>query len=358
MRGQYTAKGFDLFGCLRSAAYGLQRPTVDEIRLGGQVVTRPRRKLLPTGPGRDQRLQAMVEPLDRLRPAARTEWIVRGHAYFDGHPNTACWIRGCVIPHAESFGVRLSFPIYEDWMQNNGERKVAEYEARCRRQCAAKRPRRDDGRPFTVRTRLVKRPELMMLSRGLYPERYAPRTDLEEMQGVLVATRGDARISFGRTLGTRPRHGHTAHLRIGEKLWMSTDDREKLMLINAARRCPPGADAFVGGLGLGLIVLYLARRCKTITVAETEQDVIELVWPRLQDWCQEHHPHLKLRIFHGDALDAIAREPGRYDYVFQDIWPTVADQYRPIMKRTKAISKSTQPQAVIVCWAEELFNVK
>lgn len=352
MEGEYTASGFDLFGCLRSAAYGLQRPTVDEIRLVGKFFTRPHSKLLPTGQGRDQQLQAMVESLPRGH-----DWVVKGHAYFDGHVNTARWIRGYVIPHAESFQVKLSFPIYEEWMENDGPRKIAEYEARCKRQRAAKRPRRNDDRPFEIRTRLVRRPELMMLTRGLYPERYAPRTDIEEAQGVLVATRGEAHISLGRTLGTKARHGHTAHLRIGDQLWMSTDDREKFMLMNAARQCPRGADAFVGGLGLGLIVLYLARRCEIITVAELDQDVIELVWPRLRDYCKEHHPHLRLRIFHGDALDAVAREPGRYNFVYQDIWPTVDDKYRPIVEKARAVSERTQPQAVVIGWAEEMFHV-
>lgn len=357
MRGQYIAMGDNLFGCLRSAAYGLRRPTVDELWLGDRFVGSFRKKLLPTGPGRDGRLQALAGPLDALRwelPLRDICWTVKGHAYFDGHPSTARWIRDCVIPHAESFRVRLSFSAFDTYMAAGGDLAIADHVERERRCRLAKYCLRVDTRPFEVRTRLVKRPELMMLTRGLYPERYAPRTDLEEMRGVLVARCGEARIILGRTLGTRPKHGHTAHLRIGRDLWMSTDDREKFMMVNYARQCPMGADAFVGGLGLGLIVLYLARRCRSITVAEINQGVIELVWPRLVDYCEKRHPQLSLRIFHGDARVALTR-PGSYDYIFCDWWPNADIEHRPLVREARAIVGANYPEAVVICWAEEMM---
>lgn len=355
MRGSYTVTGFDLFGCLRSAAYGLRRPTVDEIRTDGELLCRPSRKLLPTGQDRDEKLQILVDSFDgRIGMSPRDRWQVKGHAYFDGHPNTARWIQDCVIPHAESFWVKLSFPLFEKWMGNGGEEEIAAYVERNRRRAAPKYCSRGDQRAFEVRTRLVARPELMMLTRGLYPERYAPRADLEEMRGVLVAQRGAARIILGRTLGTKPKHGHTAHLRIAGDLWMSTDDREKLMMMNYARQCPPGADAFVGGLGLGLIVLYLARRCRSITVAEIDQDVIELVWPRLRDYCKERYPQLSLRIFHGDARVALAR-PAQYDYVFCDWWPNADGEHRPLVQEARRVAETNHPEAVVICWAEEMM---
>ena len=353
MRGQYEATGFDLFGCLRSVAYGLRRPTVDGIWREGELLCRPERKLLPIGQGRDKKLHAIVDRLGGVR-ASLDGWQVKGYAYFDGHPNTARWIRDNVIPHAESFWVKLLFYPFEDWMADGGEARIKSYVEKSRRRAAARYCPRNNEREFDVRTRLVERPELMMLTRGLYPERYAPRTDLDEMRGVLVARRGEVSIILGRTLGTKPKHGHTAHLRIGRELWMSTDDREKFMMMNYARQCPMEADAFVGGLGLGLIVLYLARRCSSIVVAEINQDVIELVWPRLRDYCREHHPQLSLRIFHGDARVALTW-PGRYDYVFCDWWPNANKEHRSLVQEARDIAETHHPSAVVACWAEEMM---
>ena len=77
MRGPYTVMGRDLFGCLRSAAYGLRRPTVDEIWREGKLFCRPEHKLLPTGQGRDERLQAMVESLVGLSSYCGGGWQVK-----------------------------------------------------------------------------------------------------------------------------------------------------------------------------------------------------------------------------------------------------------------------------------------
>lgn len=354
MRGQYTARGFNLFGCLIAAAYGLRSPTCDEIRLGDKLIHRPKRKRLPTDQGRDVALEELASSLRQLQYEAEEwlPWTVEGHAYFDSRPGTAKWIRDCALKHAESWNVRLSFPVYEKWMADGGDEKIARWNRRFRAYFAPKYPRRDDRRPFETPTRLTQRPELVMLSRGQYLK-YAPRTNHKETHGVLVGRCGKASIIFGRTIGTRPQHGHTAHLRIDGKLWMSTDDREKYMMMNYARRCPAKADAFVGGLGLGLVVLCLARRSRCITVAEIDQDVIELVWPRLVAYCSERYPDLVLRLYHGDARDALAQNPARYDYVFCDWWPNADKEYWPLMKEARVLSEQHQPRAITVCWAEE-----
>lgn len=357
MRGQYTAIGFDLFGCLIAPAYGLRSPTCDEIRLGDELVHRPRRKRLPTGQGRDAALEEIASPLRQLQYETEEwlPWSVKGHAYFDGHPGTARWIQDYALKHAESWNVRLSFPLYKEWMIDNGDERIAEWHCRFKAYFAPKYSRRDDQRPFEIQTRLLHRPELIMLSQSQYLK-YAPRTSFEEAHGILVARRNEASIIFGRTIGTKPKHGHTAHLRIGGHLWMSTDDREKYMMMNYARQCPPGADAFVGGLGLGLIVLYLANRCRCITVAEIDQDVIELIWPRLVTYCSEKYPDLVLRLYHGDARIALASEPERYDYVFCDWWPNANKEHWPLVEEARVLSEQHQLQAVIVCWAEEAMR--
>jgi len=192
-------------------------------------------------------------------------WRLHGHFYFDGTPRQARWLVRYAIPHAESFWVSLSIPALDRWMANGGQEKIARFEERERRRAGPVRLPRGDSRPFEIVTRVQKRPDLAMLTYEQYPTRYCPRTDQEEMRGVLVAQTDGACIAIGRGFES-PRHGHKAWLMVERTL-------------HDARRCPRGADAFVGGLGLGLIILYLARRCRRITVAEIDERVIRLVWP-------------------------------------------------------------------------------
>jgi len=317
MRCEYAATGREPFAVLRAAAYGLRRPTADEIYCDDCLVSRPRRKTLPTGDGRDERLTAIAEQLLAKAGAERGlhTWRLCGHFYFDYSPREARWLLHYALPHARSFGVRLSIPAFEEWMADGGEEKIVRFEERERRRARPVRLPRNDSRPLRISTRVRRRPDLDMLTRGQYPERYCPRTDAEEMRGVLVAQTQGAYIAIGRGFEP-PRHGHKAFLRVDGRFWMSTSPKERLMVAQDARRCPPGADAFVGGLGLGLIVLYLARRCRCITVAEIDERVIRLVWPRLVDYLQPRYPDLELRIFLADALDVVRREPGRYDFVY------------------------------------------
>lgn len=138
------------------------------------------------------------------------------------------------------------------------------------------RQRRGDDRPYEICTTIRRSPVLDMLTRGAYPDRCCPRTDAEELRGVLVAQTGGAYIAIGRGFDP-PQHGHKAWLRVDSTNWMSTAPKERPYAAQAARLCRPGSDAFVGGLGLGLVILWLAHRCKSITVAEIDERVIRLV---------------------------------------------------------------------------------
>lgn len=135
---------------------------------------------------------------------------------------------------------------------------------------------------------------------------------------------------------------------------MTSSMQEKEMMRAGAALCPPQAHAFVGGLGLGVVILALAERCRRITVAEIDARVIRVVKPRLQRYLAHHYPDVMLDIRHGDALELIGQ--GRYDFVYMDIWPTADEFSREILERARQAAVAAQPQAKIVCWAEELIK--
>lgn len=358
MRCEYTATGHELFGVLRSAAYGLRRPTADTILHDGQLIARPRPKSIPvgTGPdgrGRDERLLEAARQLEAKGGVLRClgTWELQGHCYFDGNPWQADWLSGCARRHARSWHVRLSIPALEAWLADGGEEKIAYWKERRRRESEPIQLPRNDPRPPEVRTRVKIRPDLAMLTQGQYPQRYCPKTNQEEMRGVLVTECQSARISIGRGFES-PRHGHTASLVIDRKHWMNTSPVERLMMGQDARRCTAGSDAFVGGLGLGLIVLYLARRCRCITVAEIDERVVRMVWPRLVAYLRPRYPDLELRIFVADALHVVGREPKRYDFVYMDIWPAATSKEKKVVQMARLCARYAQPQATILCWAE------
>lgn len=354
MRAEYAAvcRGPDPFPALIAAAYGLQRPTAESVYCDERLVCRPRPKLLTQGSERDRTLEAMAIDLERRAGPTRFNalWRVEGRFTFDGSLRQVRWIRECAIPHAHSFLAGLKMPCYDEWMAQDGEQRLAEYEARLASSARPRRQRRDDARPYEIDTTIRRLPVLDMLTRGQYPERYCPRTVGEELQGVLVAETDGGYISIGR--GFEPaRHGHKASLWLDDTLWMSTAPAERMCSARAARACPDRADAFVGGLGLGLVLMHLGPRCRAITVAERDERVIRMVWPRLAGYLGPRHGSLELRLLYADAYDAVAGEPGRYDYVYFDIWPDPpsAEQRRATHERVRA----SQPQAKVMCWIED-----
>lgn len=348
MRGEYSIKGIRLFGCLKSASYAFRRPTVDVILRDNEVFHRPRRKTLPSD---SKELVGLSEAIS----GDAAQWEIRGHAYFDGTAHEARWIYRYGLPHAKSFGNTLVFSLFNDYMDDNGLAKIERLEARYRRAAQPRYTRHNDNRPYCGAAQVVRRPELIMLTEGQYPNRYLPRSPLEGNRGVLVGRRGKAQLIIGDSWWAKLRRGHVARLVVGDTHWITASDNERLMMAKDARQCPMGADAFVAGLGLGVVILYLARRCKCITVAEIEQDVIELIWPRLVRYCSERYPNLVLRLYHGDALKAIGQEPGRYDFVYWDILENADKSQRPLLEQCKRASWETQPQAKVAMWGEELI---
>lgn len=105
----------------------------------------------------------------------------------------------------------------------------------------------------------------------------------------------------------------------------------------------------IGGLGLGIVARMCAvkREVKRITVVERDQDVVNLVWPHLQEFLRG-----KANIVVGDIADF---DPGTmYDVALLDTWQTDGErdwtgEVVPLRR------KFARRIPYILCWREEVM---
>jgi len=171
-------------------------------------------------------------------------------------------------------------------------------------------------------TKIVVREDLLMLTEGLYPKMFCPKTTAEELfgnQGVVV-NRNGIKILVSRGWQP-PEYGHYVYLCVDKKLWMTTDFQERTSMKLSVKQCPLNARVFIGGLGLGLVLLYLAKSRKTreVIVVEREPRVIKEVEPRVRKWLTVHYPSFQWKVICGDALEEVTKH-GKFDWIFFDIW--------------------------------------
>jgi len=171
-------------------------------------------------------------------------------------------------------------------------------------------------------TKVVITEDLLMFTDSKYPYIYCPKTSAEELfghQGDVVNKEG-VRIFISRGYAD-PQLGHYVYLLVDHKLWMTTDKQEKGSMRLAALECPFNARVYIGGLGLGLILLELAhfKKAKEVMVVERDLRVIKIVEPIIRKWFDKHYPDFKLTLIYGDAVEEIDKH-GLWDWIFFDIW--------------------------------------
>jgi len=171
-------------------------------------------------------------------------------------------------------------------------------------------------------TRIVVREDLLMLTEGQYPYKYCPKTSAEELfghQGDIVNENG-VRIFVSRGWADR-NYGHYVYLIVDKKLWMTTDKDENESIMEAVKECPNNARVFIAGLGLGLVLLHLAksRKAREVLVVEIEPRVIKYVEPRVRKWLSKHYPDFNWKVICGNALEEVSKH-GKFDWIFFDIW--------------------------------------
>ncbi len=217
--------------------------------------------------------------------------------------------------------VMQCFKCLHKWPMGTHLRKDGEQRTTCP-ECGARGANFTRLNPTTIQVR----DDLLMLTGDQYPERYCPSTSLEEIQAAsidrfIVDRVGNAKLFISR--GWEPLyHGHYAYLSEGGVMWMTSDkDERDSMLWAVVDKCPDHARVFVAGLGLGIVLLYLAKSGKSVEVivAEKSENIIELIEPKIRPWLQGRFPHFKWTVIHGDALELVA-STGSFDWIFFDIW--------------------------------------
>lgn len=146
--------------------------------------------------------------------------------------------------------------------------------------------------------------------------------------------------------------GEYVSLRLSGDILMSNTPME-INTNSEFARCANG-DVLIGGLGLGMIVLWIQDnpKIKSITVLEKSQEVIDLVKPQLP-------LNEKVSIIQADVFDWIPPKDKRFDTIYLDIWSGInSDIYNEEMKPLKARYRKwlrplkESPQHFLGCWAE------
>ena len=191
-------------------------------------------------------------------------------------------------------------------------------------------------------TKIVVKEDLLMFTDGQYPEKYCPKTSAEELFGNqgLVINKNGVKIFISRGMGNKF-DGHYVYLYVDGSPWMTTEKQEHESMELALKQCPENARVFIGGLGLGLILLKLAqsKKAREVLVVEREQRVISVVEPIIRRWFIVHYPDFNWKVICGDALEEVGKH-GKWDWIFFDIWSNAysvqKDEPTPEDVQTKA----------------------
>jgi hypothetical protein len=133
-------------------------------------------------------------------------------------------------------------------------------------------------------------------------------------------------------------------------VWMSDMLCEIRQMEEAIKKLQPKGRVLVGGLGLGIVALMLARKrnVTSVDVVELEQDVIDL--------CDPKHP--RIRVIQGDIYRyANDLESWNYDAAFFDTWRgtnegTWWDEVMPLRR----IIANRFGRVKMRCWAEDMMR--
>jgi len=190
---------------------------------------------------------------------------------------------------------------------------------------------------------MLEKEELKLLTYGEYdPETYPPRKTLHGQKEIILHIDVDP---------VNPEDGHCAYLVLDRVVWMTTHRGEQMDMANAIKVCPDNARVFVAGLGVGLILLFLARAKKAheVVVAELSPHVIRVVEPRLRYWFDKNYPDFKWSVVEGDA-EIEATKHGKFDWFFWDIWPVADFRERASDKFVEISKPYLTENGVITTW--------
>lgn len=114
--------------------------------------------------------------------------------------------------------------------------------------------------------------------------------------------------------------GKEAELYIDDIKITSTDPRNHESMRLSVEQCPTNARVYVGGLGLGLVLLYLYHSGKTVevVVCERNKHLIKLLANQIIQWSIANYPDFQLTIIKGMVFEEMSKH-GKFDWIFCDL---------------------------------------
>lgn len=129
-------------------------------------------------------------------------------------------------------------------------------------------------------------------------------------------------------------------------------------------RMQPEGRVLVGGLGVGLTPVMLAREhpaVEHVTVVEVNQDVVDLVAPQVFERLRELGEDLgKLRIVTDDVHRYVRNSREKFDFAFYDIWSsdgesTFHEHVLPLRRWSRRLGLNDDN---VFCWNEDIMRAQ
>ena len=113
-------------------------------------------------------------------------------------------------------------------------------------------------------------------------------------------------------------------------------------------------DVLIAGLGLGMMLIPVALResVKSITVLELSQDVIDLVWPKIEAHLRTKRNGAadKVQVIQADVFDFKPKKGKKWDIIWLDIWADICTDNVEGINRLKQKFKGRLNRTNQTCW--------
>ncbi|MBA7550627.1 hypothetical protein ES705_43146 [subsurface metagenome] len=135
-----------------------------------------------------------------------------------------------------------------------------------------------------------------------------------DMSPLLIVKDGNVELKL-----VEGRWGKEVELYINNKIAMQTHPGMHSSMRVSVEQCPTNARVYIGGLGLGLVLLYLAHSEKAVEVivCEKNKHLIKLIANQVIQWFAVNYPDFRITIIKGMAWEEIGKH-GKFDWIFYD----------------------------------------
>lgn len=166
---------------------------------------------------------------------------------------------------------------------------------------------------------------------------------------VFTITESQARLEM--VLHSRERVAAGRYVRLfsnGYQQMPTMSDTPHEQITNSGVVWKARGDVFIGGLGIGMILVPILAKpeVKSVTVVEKDPDVIKLVGAQLK--------HKKLKIVEGDVFTWSPPPDARWDTIYFDIWTELStDQLPEMAKLHHRYARRKRPGGWMGSWRQD-----